>query len=508
MSEEKSSSLASTAYGAAIFYVGRLIQYPLEFIFNIILSNYLGPAGYGLVTFADTILKSLLNFSDLGTDNALMRFIPTSDDNNYKQDIVGLSLVSVLIVSSALAISIVVLSPSISNYTLDSDIFTQVLRYFAVLIPLYGLIRVIQNSFRSLELPLFQLTISEILVPTSRLTAVIGSILLIEFGGLNGEPVIIISIFFVAITLVLSVSSMVAFYQKTDLEFSVPTERGLLKKYFSYSLPLTFGQTGYFLVNQADIIIVSLLLTGSDVGLYKSAAVIATVVLLPLTGLNQIFPPRASNLYGSGEFSELNSFYKTITRWSLTGSLPIVILIVVFGDIILSYFGDGFAVAYPILIILASRGMIESSSGPCGYMLMMTDNERLVLINNWLLGMSNVILNFILIDAIGLRGAAVATLISVGIVNPIRIIEVWYFEGFHPFERNIYKPLVAGGVCLSSLALISYQLAGILSLIFGLIVAPTVYLICLALLGFEEEDYQLANELGIIKSLSNVWENI
>jgi O-antigen/teichoic acid export membrane protein len=489
MSDEVDSALGSAFRGASFFTIGRVFSQIIGFIFNLILTNYLGPVGYGLITYADTIMMATLNIADLGTDKALMRFFPDSGENN--DQVLGLAGLSVVIAGFGSGLLLYVLAPVVSSYTLDTEGFVVVLRSFAFVLPFRSLTKLIYSSFRALEMPNYQLGISEGIIPISRLAAAIVSV------GLGFTVEGVATAILVATTLLFIIATGLLL-SKTSLRPKGGFNGKQVTDFYSYSLPLTLNSAGVFFINNIDILMVGFFSLGSAaVGQYRAAALLTTVAALPLNGLNQMFPARASRLYTKGNLEELNSLYKVVTRWAITATIPIVIGLFIFRESVLSLFGDGFVAAQAVLAVLVLRRVFDVLTGPCGYVLMMTDHQNISVLNSFGLGIMNVVLNVILIGEYGIVGAALATSSSVLTFNIIRVVEVWWFERLTPYSRSIYKPLIAAPVCLMVMISIRRYSPiylvddGVVTMLLGGLAGVAAFTAVVFALGIEEQDRQL-----------------
>jgi O-antigen/teichoic acid export membrane protein len=226
-----------------------------------------------------------------------------------------------------------------------------------------------------------------------------------------------------------------------------------------------------------------------------------TAAALPLSGINQIFPARASQLFDRGLRDELDSLYKTVTRWAVTATLPIAAGLVVFRAPLLSLLGSEFVTAQLVLAVLLIRRLSDAGAGPCGYLLMMTDHEQLITINNVVLGLSNVVLNIVLIAEFGVIGAAIATAVSVTVFNFIKMVEVWWIEGHHPYSWKLLKPLFAGVVCTSLMIFVRevpvpvILNVGLVRAVAGGVIGGIGFGGVIVLLGLEEADKSLMHSI-------------
>lgn len=75
-SDQPDSPLTSITRGASFFAVGRVVSKVLGFFTNLLLTRTLGSELYGIYAYGTTVLSFAAAFTDLGTDKALMKFIP------------------------------------------------------------------------------------------------------------------------------------------------------------------------------------------------------------------------------------------------------------------------------------------------------------------------------------------------------------------------------------------------------------------------------------------------
>ena len=109
-------------------------------------------------------------------------------------------------------------------------------------------------------------------------------------------------------------------------------------------------------------------------------------------------------------------------------------------------FGSEFLPSGNILMVLTSATFIQAILGAAGPTLSMTGHTRLVLWNTVAAFVMNFFLNWFLIPAYGIMGAAVATLISLTTIGLVRVIQVQVILKLNFLDRRIIKPLFAGAV--------------------------------------------------------------
>jgi O-antigen/teichoic acid export membrane protein len=394
------------------------------------------------------------------------------------------SLVASVIVSGL----VYYLAPIISALTLEEPLFIDVLRVGAIVLPFSTLANIIHSSFKAIERMEYNVAVSNIIHPALRLVFISGAVLLgySVIGAVAGLVVAGILTFFV---------SIVVLIHKTDLELFQQPTRSQAKEYYKFSLPLTFNHLGNFLYNRVDILMVGLFLSEMAVGVYNIAVIVAGILALPLSAFNQLFPPIASKLYHRGDYTELEKVYQTVTRWIFTVSLFPGLAVILYAQEILQVFGQEFSTGVFVLILFTVAQLTNCLVGPSGFLLMMTEHQHLTMVNQLSSGILNAVLNYVLILEYGFIGAAVATATALASINLLRVGQVWYLEGFFPYDTKYIKPIAAGIVSAISMYLVSLVLSQYALLFIGGITGAISFFGCIVLLGFEEEEIDLFKQV-------------
>lgn len=477
------SDISSIGRGAFIFIFGMGFQSLLGFVVNLILTRLLGASLYGTYSYSKTILSLGKVFGDVGSSEAVIRFLPEFDEEE-RSGIFSIAFFSSLFASFVIVLMVYLFAPSINSYTLGNDVFVPSFRMFLGLLIPAVLLALICNTFRAIESPFYQIGIRKVMYPGLRLLAVIIS----AFLGY--------SLFGIVVSLVVAAFltfgiSMYILFKKTNIRIKATSGGMNLKEYYNYSLPMVFTHAGSLLYTRLDILMIGYFLSDVDVGIYNIAILVATFTGMPLSGLNQIFPPIASRLHSDSRYEELQRVFSTITRWAFTLALFGSLSVAVFRTEILLLFGEEFLMGETVLILFLISQLIRNAVGPSGYLLMMTDHQYLVMFNRWLLGISNVFLNYFLILKVGFVGAALGSALSLALVNIIRIVEIYILEGYWPYSMSFIKPIISGIVSLCVMWLIGFIFSGVLLLAIGGLIGAVSFLACLYLLGPESTDREV-----------------
>ena len=69
--------------------------------------------------------------------------------------------------------------------------------------------------------------------------------------------------------------------------------------------------------------------TTAEASVYAATIRVAQSLVLFLTAVSYMFSPFVADLYERGERDRLNSLFKSITRWTLGGTIPLLLLFLI-----------------------------------------------------------------------------------------------------------------------------------------------------------------------------------
>lgn len=172
--------------------------------------------------------------------------------------------------------------------------------------------------------------------------------------------------------------------------------------------------------------------------------------------------------------------------------LPASLLMALFSDWVLRImFGAEYVVGARALSVLALGYLIICVMGPSAQVLQAYGKTRVVMGNGFFGAGANILLNYLLIPAYGVDGAAVATGISLVIVNTLHLFFVYRVGRKQPFRMSYVKPLLASSVAFLIVYAMTKYVVGVslASLVGMFFVFLTLYFLLLLLFkSFEDVD--------------------
>jgi len=161
--------------------------------------------------------------------------------------------------------------------------------------------------------------------------------------------------------------------------------------------------------SRIDIFLLGLLRGSEEVGVYNIALKISETIAFGLVIVNFVVAPVIAKLFANGEILQLQQLITRAAQMVFLFSFPLVLLIFLFGQNVLAFFGVDLLNGNKALLILCSGQLINILCGSVGTVLMMTGHQRFSL---YALGIStvfNIVVNIILTPGYGVVGTAIAT---------------------------------------------------------------------------------------------------
>jgi O-antigen/teichoic acid export membrane protein len=212
-----------------------------------------------------------------------------------------------------------------------------------------------------------------------------------------------------------------------------------IKKLLIYSVPVIFIVSVYFFIFEIDKIMLGIMRSAGEVGIYSVASNIAMNILVFYGIFEASFSPVIAQLYHHAKLFKLRKLYKLVAFWSIwLGFLPCIYLMV-FGREIISLFGNDFRIGEGVLIILTAAFFVEIASGQTRQLLQMSAKQNIEFVNSLVCVFVNIGLNIVLIPLFGAIGASLATFSSLLIISVIRLIEIKIIFDFVPFSPRHLK---------------------------------------------------------------------
>ena len=486
---------AKIAKESAISFTGMGFGHLLRYLFTTLLARWAGVELLGIYSISNAVTRIFEVIGKLGLDQGSLRGVSREEENLEKQSVI-LSALKMGAISGLLSmlIQIVIAGWLSENVFHESSLLTKVIAIHALSLPFYIIIHISANSTQAYKLLKYKIFVTEFQNPLVLLLAMI-----VCYFFYSVESAIIIPVLIAAVLGFLTISLFLKQVAGVNI---LSIQKGVIDKdLLNYSLPIMFMAILATFLHWTDIIMLGYFSDTVTVGLYHPAARTAGIIRIILLSFSGIYGPIMAEIYAKKQTVKMNHLFKLVTRWIITCSLPFAILVLLYPRKIMLIFGGEFINGYPILMILVTAAFIQAVFGIGGTTLNMTGFPKINLINTIIACGLNFVLNIILIPKMGGKGAALATLITLGFIALIRGFQNWKLLELVPFSWKLIKPICAGIIAAS----LGYLLRAfimpyhtVVTLLFAGFVIFVVFFTVLWLFGLDEDDHGLLIGVRII----------
>jgi O-antigen/teichoic acid export membrane protein len=274
----------------------------------------------------------------------------------------------------------------------------------------------------------------------------------------------------------------------------IPEERaGALFRFGALRAPATlFSQ----LIFWTDFFVLSVLSSSqgragaSAVGVYGAALRAAQSLFLFLTSVSLTFSPFVADLHHRGERDRLDALYKSVTRWTLAATIPVLLLLAILPGPVLRIYGGDFVEGEAALRILIAGMIVPVIVGTVGFVLIMagrTGWDLLVYMGGFAIDVG-VALALARPEVLGIRGAAIAQALTLSFSAVARLMLVRRFLGIWPFDRNYLRlaiPTALGGAAMAATHIVLPADRWLVDVVGSFLVGGAVYAGALVAVGLK-----------------------
>lgn len=445
------------ARGAGMSSAGQGIGRLLGFVTHVALARMYGPAQLGYYAIGITVLQIANILSQFGMDNGVVRWVAhygaKGDTERVRGTVfqaIGVTFVFSLILSVIMFLGAGVMA----GPPFEIPFMETMLRAFAPALPFFTLMSMTLWATQGFQTVKYATLVREVLRPLANL------LLIFTFYFLGVEILGAVASYILSMAFG---SALALFYLRKV--FPKLLDREVRPRYesralFEVSWPMITANFTQYINLWTAVAALTIFAGAREVGIYDAAARTATLSALLLIAFGGIFSPMISSLYQQGLLRDLGFLYRDVSRWTFTGALAVFLITALLSRDIMAAFGEDFVPGWPVIVIVAAAQLFNSSVGPTARVLAMTGRQRLVMTATISSALTAIALNFVLVPAFGIVGAASATASALVVSNALSLLFVRRYLGFWPYGRRYLKPLVAGLLGAAAVVLARFLLPG------------------------------------------------
>lgn len=485
--------------GSATMAAGMVCGRGFFLVGQAVLARTLGPAGFGLYSIGWTLLRLGGLVSPLGLDAAAIHFTSKSllggtSERDRLRGVLRGSLLLAIGSGMLTGVAMYCLSPQLARLFGKPDL-DAIVAAFAPAFALCVGLRVASGATKVSQSMRYSVYSEWLCQPLVQL-ALIVLFYALGWGVLGAIRAAVISY---AVAAVLAFACLFELFPDAFLRGQpiVWSNRELLK----FSVPVMVGTALTSLIIWTDRLLVPYFLSSHETGIYNASVQISVAFDLVLSSFSAALAARITSIHQRKEWDRLGELFKLGTKWPSYLCIPLFLAIwfdptslmkLIYGN---QYAGDGAVV----LVLLSAGQMANVMSGPVGYLLVYTEQRKLLVAASILSITTATALNWVLIPRLGLYGAGLATCIVHCVVAVGYVIAVGKVLGIWPYDWRWLKGVGATGVTAVALWIVTpaartHGSLGFLAIVF---VAYSAFALTLVVLGLDREDAYLLKAVGV-----------
>lgn len=447
---EISTHAKEVAKGSVWGLLGNLTVKFSSFLYTILIARAASQNDVGIFYLCLSIITIITIFSDLGLSGSITRYLPFFEGKGQKAKIkwlIDLGFKIIFIVGFLASVFVFLAADLIGDFYHNPSL-PEGLRIFSSFLLVHNIFRLYMS-----------LLVGKADMKNSQLLSNIQNF---------GKFVITLFLFYIFGSSPLTLIAGYTLSHAVAVLFLFPKIRTLTAEFFETGgnisttefttdiLPLGIMITaiGSFtlILSSADRLIMGILMDPIQINeliaVYSLSTSLAVSLGIFYGSVTGIFMPVISRLIGKGDFKEVNSVMQTAQRWSLFITIPVAIIFVAFSsDMLRIFYGASYQSGWLVLSIFSVGMLVSTIPAVISSALVANRRADIELIITAFVAIVNVILCFAFIPLLGIAGAALATLVGIG-VGAILTIHFGkkIFNYTSPME--IYKLLFAGFLVL------------------------------------------------------------
>jgi O-antigen/teichoic acid export membrane protein len=424
----------------------------------VIVTNGFSPTVAGTLFAATSAFLILESVALLGTDTGLVRWMPAQLASGRAADLGRTLLVAtvpVLGLSLVVSAALFGWAPSLAPHLVGpeaADTMTVVLRALAVVLPVAALHDLTVAATRGAGSMRPTVVVENLARLGLQATAVLvtylaggGALALALAWGLPYVVGLAASATWLSVLLA----------GRTGARGSPTPWGSVAREFWSFTAPRAVARITQTALKRSDIVLVAALASPADAALYTAATRFVVLGQLFVQSVQQALSPQIAALFARGEARAATAVYQAATLWSMIFAWPLYLVLAGFAPSLMGIFGDDYAVASDVVVILSLTMLLATACGPVDAVLLMAGRSWLSLRNSTVALAVNIGLNLVLIPHSGIRGAAISWAVAIVVRNLLPLLIVRRQLAMWPLTRSSTRVALLTVCCFGSADVVS-----------------------------------------------------
>lgn len=427
--------VVNTAYRSIADIGSKLLSLALYAV----MARRLGPDGFGIYTFALSLVPILVTLGEFGQDKVLIREV-ARDRGRLDELFLNTLAMRVALIAPVVLVA-VALGPLVG---LEGDT-----RLVVLLLGLAWVVERVSSTCFAVFQAFERLGFVPVVLILQRGFAAVAGIALLLAGG----SVVAVAAVYLGSAVIAAALALILLRRKVArprMRIDVSTWGPLLRS----AAPIGIASTFSTLLFRSDAVILGILTTSAVVGEYGAAyRLFETTLFISWSVAAGVFPV-FSRLSASSEPPVSWAFERAV-KLAIALTLPLAVGAAVLAPgVIETVYGPGFGRAAEVLILLAPAIALHPVGYVCGHLLISQDRQRVLTWTFGAVAAINIVANLVLIPRFSLYAAAVTTSASEVLLTAVLLLFARRETGEIRWVRTLAGPGVAAVVAGTAMFLL------------------------------------------------------
>ncbi|MFV5690799.1 MATE family efflux transporter [Flavobacterium sp. LT1R49] len=399
----------------------RVLGVLILFGFTLFLTKNFSPKIVGQYDFVRSFLLVIGSICLLGCDQSILYFRGRLKGVNglYSLKEIYIKMVGILF-SMAIILFLIVLCTNkdfINAFFSDQGVHLILLKSSGILF-FSALTTLNTEVFRAMD----RLYVAELFRNAIKyIPLILGAILLFYIK----KEIYLVDVFLIGFVILAVITTILVFNYFSKVKTHTINEPITYKEIIVKSSPIAISGMALFLLMSFDIMFLKKYRDDPTVAFYALAMKLMTILSMVIVTVNITVSTKIAEYFSTKNNFELNKILRNSSRLIFILTLPTALLICIFSEYILQFFGKEYIVARNALLILMIGQGICSAFGSAPIYLNMTGRQNVFQIILVMAVIINFILNRFLIPVYGMGGAAFAFVASSFFWNFISAVVIY-----------------------------------------------------------------------------------
>ena len=415
-------------------------------------THFLEAEYFGLITFLLSTANMIMPLMVFGMQHTIIKFFSSYTNKEEQDNFLWTAILLPLVVIIPLAVLGVVFYQNIAAYLSRENIIIEQYTFTIFFVSLFmGYFEVFYAWSRVQMQSVFGNFIKEVF---ARLCV---SFLLfaVYLEILNEEEFIyaVVIVYFIRVV-IMKIYAFYLYFPKLK-RIKLP---GNIKEILTFSLYIIMAGSAGTILLEIDKFMIPQMEQIAEVAYYAVGVYIASVIGIPSRAMQQIINPITAKALNANNLDEVDSLYrKSSLNLLIVGGLLFLLINVNITELYKIINKPEYTAGIYVVLVISISELIKLSLGTNGAILTNSKYYRMLFYYAIGMAVSVVVLNKILIDIMGIQGAALATFIVVAIFSVLKLLYVKLKMKIQPFTS---KTIILLGII------------GLLYLVFGFMSFP------------------------------------